>query len=284
MSRERGNRSRKVYIVILFFILLITVYLIADQYIIVTTNYTLKSDKINGKITIAMISDLHNMNFGNNEIVAKKISEAEPDVIFVLGDIVDERTNDLTPALTVMNSLTEVADTYFIFGNHDRLCEQYDEFIDTIGNSGVTVLDDEAVQTTKNGNSVTILGLTSYFEGKDYVSLMGQLCENDDYKILLCHYPEYTPWFFEKDKYYEYDFDLMLSGHTHGGVVKLPFIGGIIAPSQGLFPEYVYGDYNVDKGNKNPYHMIITSGLGEDKRMIRVNNFPEIAVVTIEGE
>jgi len=260
------------------------VYLIADQYIIVTTNYTLKSDKINGKITIAMISDLHNMNFGNNEIVAKKISEAEPDVIFVLGDIVDERTNDLTPALTVMNSLTEVADTYFIFGNHDRLCEQYDEFIDTIGNSGVTVLDDEAVQTTKNGNSVTILGLTSYFEGKDYVSLMGQLCENDDYKILLCHYPEYTPWFFEKDKYYEYDFDLMLSGHTHGGVVKLPFIGGIIAPSQGLFPEYVYGDYNVDKGNKNPYHMIITSGLGEDKRMIRVNNFPEIAVVTIEGE
>ena len=115
-----------------------------------------------------------------------------------------------------------------------------------------------------------------------YTELMKELCENDDLRIMLCHYPEFTPWFFGQDLYYESDFELMLSGHTHGGLVRLPFFGGLYAPNQGLFPEYSKGLYYIDKENKNPYHMLVTGGLGPDTRFIRINNFPEISFITVK--
>lgn len=274
------------YILLLSLIMLLVIYLIADQYIIVTTNYSIKESKINNKITIAMISDLHNMNFGNNQVVVDKIRHSNPDIIVALGDIIDERHSDITPALTIMNNLPDIANTYYIIGNHDQKCSQYDKFLNSIQARGVQLLDDEITDITINNNKVSILGLTQYsngeFEDPEYTALIKNFCEKDAYKILLTHYPEYTNWFFDHDKYYEYNFDLMLCGHTHGGVVKLPFIGGIYAPNQGCFPKYVYGKYYVDSENKNPYNMVITSGLGQDPRFFRVNNFPEIAVVTVE--
>ena len=117
-----------------------------------------------------------------------------------------------------------------------------------------------------------------------YTALAKQLCENDTFRLLLCHYPEYSQWFFGKDLYYEYDFDLMLSGHTHGGLVRGINGSALYAPQQGFFPEYSKGLYYVDRENKNPYHMLVTAGLGQDGRFIRINNFPEVSFVTIKPE
>ena len=236
------------------------------------------------------------MDFGgSNKAVLDKISEGKPDIIAVVGDIIDESDTDITPALNVMNNLPSIAPTYYVAGNHDRLCPLYESFKQSIMASGVsylrtidygeTFISRAERKIIINGDRVALLGLHNYSTGeaedKHYTRIMRDFCRKKCFKILLCHYPEYTTWFFEQDKYYKYNFDLMLSGHTHGGVINIPFIGGIIAPNQGLFPEYCKGLYYIDKGNENPYNMIITGGLGEDRRFMRVNNFPEITFVNV---
>ncbi len=288
--------AKNIFIFCLALIFALVLYLISDQYVITTSEYTIKSDKITNGFKIAVISDLHNMDFGgSNKAVLDKISEGKPDIIAVVGDIIDESDTDITPALNVMNNLPSIAPTYYVVGNHDRLCPLYESFKQSIMASGVsylrtidygeTFISRAERKIIINGDRVALLGLHNYSTGeaedKHYTRIMRDFCRKKCFKILLCHYPEYTTWFFEQDKYYKYNFDLMLSGHTHGGVINIPFIGGIIAPNQGLFPEYCKGLYYIDKGNENPYNMIITGGLGEDRRFMRVNNFPEITFVNV---
>ncbi len=288
--------AKNIFIFCLALIFALVLYLISDQYVITTSEYTIKSDKITNGFKIAVISDLHNMDFGgSNKAVLDKISEGKPDIIAVVGDIIDESDTDITPALNVMNNLPSIAPTYYVAGNHDRLCPLYESFKQSIMASGVsylrtidygeTFISRAERKIIINGDRVALLGLHNYSTGeaedKHYTRIMRDFCRKKCFKILLCHYPEYTTWFFEQDKYYKYNFDLMLSGHTHGGVINIPFIGGIIAPNQGLFPEYCKGLYYIDKGNENPYNMIITGGLGEDRRFMRVNNFPEITFVNV---
>lgn len=288
--------AKNIFIFCLALIFALVLYLISDQYVITTSEYTIKSDKITNGFKIAVISDLHNMDFGgSNKAVLDKISEGKPDIIAVVGDIIDESDTDITPALNVMNNLPSIAPTYYVAGNHDRLCPLYESFKQSIMASGVsylrtidygeTFISRAERKIIINGDRVALLGLHNYSTGeaedKRYTRIMRDFCRKKCFKILLCHYPEYTTWFFEQDKYYKYNFDLMLSGHTHGGVINIPFIGGIIAPNQGLFPEYCKGLYYIDKGNENPYNMIITGGLGEDRRFMRVNNFPEITFVNV---
>ena len=288
--------AKNIFIFCLALIFALVLYLISDQYVITTSEYTINSDKITNGFKIAVISDLHNMDFGgSNKAVLDKISEGKPDIIAVVGDIIDESDTDITPALNVMNNLPSIAPTYYVVGNHDRLCPLYESFKQSIMASGVsylrtidygeTFISRAERKIIINGDRVALLGLHNYSTGeaedKHYTRIMRDFCRKKCFKILLCHYPEYTTWFFEQDKYYKYNFDLMLSGHTHGGVINIPFIGGIIAPNQGLFPEYCKGLYYIDKGNENPYNMIITGGLGEDRRFMRVNNFPEITFVNV---
>lgn len=286
---KKQQKSRFCAITAMFLLLVITAYLITDQYLIMTTRYTIKSKNIDNNFKITVITDLHSMNFGgDNQIVVDIIKKEAPDMIAVVGDIVDEYNNNITNALNIMTKLPQIAPTYYVVGNHDYKCERYLEFRRKIRNSNVTILENEINYIEINGNQVAVLGLTSYSSGEyeetEYIDLMKKFCENSCYKILLCHYPEYTSWFFESDKYYEYDFDLMLSGHTHGGLIRLPIIGGLYAPNQGFFPKYSKGLYYIDKGNKKPYYMVISGGLGEDRRFFRVNNFPEVVSVTVNPE
>lgn len=281
------GRKKKIVIASIPVFILLLIYLIADQYVVVKSNYTMQSDRVNSEIKIAVISDLHNMNFfNNNQSVVEKISSENPDIIAVVGDMIDEESDTAENALNVISPLPEIAPTYYSMGNHDKGYSDFDTYITQLENAGVVVLDDELDTITVNDNQITLLGLSSYsfgeVENPFYTALAKELCENDNLRIMLCHYPEYSPWFFGRDLYYEYDFDLMLSGHTHGGLIRIPFIGGLYAPEQGFFAEYTKGLYYVDRENKNPYHMLVTGGLGQDKRFIRVNNFPEVAFITIE--
>ncbi|MEE0929683.1 MAG: metallophosphoesterase [Acutalibacteraceae bacterium] len=286
---KKSQKSRLCAITAMFLLLIITAYLITDQYLIVNPEYTIESKSINNKFNIAVITDLHSMNFGgDNQVVVDIIQKQSPDMIAVVGDIVDEYNSDITNALNIMTKLPQIAPTYYVVGNHDYKCERYLEFRYEIRESGVTILENEISYIDINENKIAILGLISYssgeYEEKEYINLMKEFCENSYYKILLCHYPEFTNWFFEQDKYYEYDFDLMLSGHTHGGLINLPLFGGLYAPNQGFLPKYSKGMYYIDEGNKNPYYMIISGGLGQDRRFFRINNFPEVVSVTVNPE
>lgn len=278
---------KKILLGILISIILVIFYIIANQYKITKSEYTVESDRVKSEIKIAVISDLHNMNFLNdNKGVVKKIQSEEPDIIAVVGDMIDEYAENSENTLNVMTALSDIAPTYYSMGNHDKLFSDYTSYITEVENSGVIVLDDKTDKITIGENEITLLGLSGYsfgeVENPAYTALLKELCENDSLRLMLCHYPEFSQWFFERDLYYESDFELMLSGHTHGGLVRIPYIGGVFAPNQGFFPEYTKGMYYVDKENKNPYNMLVTSGLGQDKRFIRLNNFPEIAFITVK--
>lgn len=278
---------KKILLGILISIILLIFYIIANQYVIIKSEYTIESDRVKSEIKIAVVSDLHNMNFfNNNKGVVKKIKSEEPDIIAVVGDMIDEYAENSENTLNVMTALPDIAPTYYSMGNHDKSFSDYNSYITEVKNSGVVVLDDKTDKIIIGENEITLLGLSGYsfgeVENPAYTALLKELCENDSLRLMLCHYPEFSQWFFENDLYYESDFELMLSGHTHGGLVRIPFIGGLYAPNQGLFPEYTKGLYYVDKENKNPYHMLITGGLGQDKRFIRVNNFPEVSFVTVK--
>ncbi|MEE1076578.1 MAG: metallophosphoesterase [Acutalibacteraceae bacterium] len=278
---------KKILLGILISIILVIFYIIANQYKITKSEYTVESDRVKSEIKIAVISDLHNMNFLNdNKGIVKKIQSEEPDIIAVVGDMIDEYAENSENTLNVMTELPDIAPTYYSMGNHDKLFSDYTSYITEVENSGVIVLDDKTDKITIGENEITLLGLSGYsfgeVENPAYTALLKELCENNSLRLMLCHYPEFSQWFFERDLYYESDFELMLSGHTHGGLVRIPYIGGVFAPNQGFFPEYTKGMYYVDKENKNPYNMLVTSGLGQDKRFIRLNNFPEIAFITVK--
>lgn len=290
IQRILQSKRLRIYIIAAMFLLLIIVaYLITDQYLIITPKYSVKSKSVKNSFNIAVITDLHSMNFGgDNQIVVDTIKNQAPDMIAVVGDMIDEYSSNITNALNIMEKLPQIAPTYYVVGNHDYQNLQYNKFSNEIKKSGVIGLTDEINYINIKGNDLAILGLVGYSSGecedKAYTDLMRSFCENDYYKILLCHYPEFTSWFFVQDKYYEYDFDLMLSGHTHGGLIRLPIVGGLFAPNQGFFPKYSKGLYYIDEGNRNPYHMLISGGLGQDKRFCRVNNFPEVTIVSVEPQ
>ena len=281
---------------LMFGIVSVSTYFLCDQYVITTPQYTIKSDKIKNGFKIALISDLHNMDFGNdNKPILDVIERQSPDIIAVVGDMIDERSDDITPALNLMKNLPDIAPTYYVLGNHDKSCWRYETFKKEIMNAkvhflrttdnGTDIISKSEITTTLNGDKVHILGLHTYsngeYEDPRYTQIMDKFCSKDGFKILLCHYPEFSTWFFEQDKYYETNFDLILCGHTHGGLVRIPFVGGLIAPNQGYFPEYDRGIFRVAKQNKNPYHMVITGGLGQDRRCIRINNFPQVTIVNV---
>ncbi len=285
--------SKKVLAIVLGsifgFVLILLLCILSWQYFITTSEYTIESDRVKSEVKIAVISDLHNMNFFfNNKAVVDKISSGNPDLIAVVGDMIDSDAKTSKNTLNTMTPLPDIAPTYYSIGNRDKSFSDYDNFIKDIEEAGVVVLDDKVDRININGNDITLLGLSSYsfgdVENPEYTALVKDLCENDTLRLLLCHYPEYSQWFFGNDLYYEYDFDLMLSGHTHGGLVRIPKVGGLYAPQQGWFPEYSKGLYYVDKENKNPYPMLVTAGLGQDTRCIRINNFPEVSFITIKPE
>ncbi len=284
MKKGKGF-FKYIYISILGILLLSVLFLICSQYMIIINDYTVNSDKVKNSVKIAIISDLHNTDYGDDNIIAKKIAQTKPDIITVLGDIIDKRSADIEHTLNALKPLPKIAPTYFVLGNHDTYCPSYDEFISSITNSGIIFLDDQIADITVKGNKISMLGLTYYSNGEyetpSYTQLMNDFCGRDNYKILLCHYPEFTYYFFERDKYCVYDFDLMLSGHTHGGVMQIPYVGGLYAPEQGLFPRYSKGLYYIDETNQNPFYMLISAGIGYDGRFFRVNNFPEVSTITI---
>lgn len=289
-GKPMSNKKKfiiKIILLTVVVLLLSVLFFIANQRVIVINDYQLKSNKVTDCVKIAMISDLHNTNYADDDIIPEKVAETNPDIITILGDIIDERSGEIEHTINAIKQLPQIAPTYFILGNHDTLCSSYDEFIKAITESGVIFLDDQIEDITIKGNKLSMLGLTAYSNGEyetpAYTQLMNDFCKRDNYKILLCHYPEYTYYFFQRDKYYVYDFDLMLSGHTHGGAIQIPFIGGFYAPEQGLLPKYSKGLYFIKENNKNPFNMLISAGIGNDDKTFRLNNFPEVTTVTISN-
>ena len=225
---------------------------------------------------IVHISDLHNKSFGKNqEKLLKKIEEISPDIIAITGDLIDRRKYNLEVALSFVKGAVDIAPVYYVSGNHEAWSGKYEEIKDELISLNVQVLDDEKISIHRKDEFIDIIGLKDpdFHTSNDLEDQLMNLSEENNFQILLSHRPELIN-LYSKEK-----IDLIFSGHAHGGQFRLPFIGGIIAPDQGLFPEYTSGLYVKDKST-----LIASRGLGNSIIPLRLFNQPEIIVLTIKKD
>ncbi|MGO5080754.1 metallophosphoesterase [Oscillospiraceae bacterium LCP25S3_E4] len=234
---------------------------------------------------IAQVSDLHNAVFGkDNAELLQALSECEPNIIVITGDLVDAEHTDIDIALDFAKGATQIASTYYVTGNHEASLPQYDELKTGLESMGVVVLEDASMQLEYKDEVITLIGLSDprfTIKGDMFgevpamvdTKLRGLIGDKDNYTILLSHRPELF------EAYVNCGVDLVFSGHAHGGQFRLPFIGGLVAPNQGLFPQYDAGIYT--KGDTN---MIVSRGLGNSIIPIRFNNRPEIVLLELIAE
>lgn len=246
-----------------------------------TTEYTVASEELPQAFAgsrIVQVSDLHNATFGRNQSsLIKKVKSADPDAIFLTGDLIDSNRYDLAASLVLVDALVEMSEVYYVTGNHEVASNQVEEIIRALQERGVTVLTDDSVEWEKGGESIQIAGIDDSLMEPDVheeeatrQSLANaQLTE--DFTLLLAHRPEYLPI------YAESNVDVVFSGHAHGGQIRIPGIGGLIAPGQGWFPKVTEGIFEVDRSQ-----MIVSRGLGNSTFPVRIFNLPEIVVVTLE--
>lgn len=251
---------------------------------IAITNYCVNNTKNDAKLKFVVITDLHNKEYGEkNADLAELVKEQNPDFIAVCGDMVNRGDSDTTKMKDVLEKLSKIAPTYCCLGNHERdnAAKFGTDFKSETNSTGAVLLDNEYIKFTKNGKSVLIGGMSDYPYYEFYTpdddvpsrTLWEEFAEKakNNFTILLHHQPEYIAEDAKKT-----DIDLIVCGHTHGGQIQLPFIGGVIAPNQGLFPKYDKGEFDLD-GTK----MIVCAGLSNPVFIPRINNQVEIGVVTV---
>jgi predicted MPP superfamily phosphohydrolase len=249
-----------------------------------------KSDYINPKIhsdfngfKIAQISDLHNKMFGESQSeILNKVRNLSPDIIVITGDLIDRRKYNLDSAMEFISGAVKIAPVYYVSGNHEAWSGKFPLIKEGLIHAGVHILDDKAVELTRGKSSIHIMGLSDpdfltsdYIEGTNIIKMTEQLNKwsaDEDFKILLSHRPEHF------DLYCENNIDIVFTGHAHGGQIRIPFIGGLVAPDQGLFPKYTSGSYNKDSTT-----MFVSRGLGNSVFPIRIFNRPEIVEVTLRN-
>ena len=234
---------------------------------------------------IAQVSDLHNAQFGpdNQDLLA--LLEAEhPDLILLTGDLVDSRRTDLEIAIAFGTRAAQIAPTYYVPGNHEaRLSHQDLETLrQGLESGGVIVLENRSEPLERDGAYISLAGVYDPNFYTDYLMndsalvmdslLSGQDLEQQDYTVLLSHRPELL------DTYAAHPVDLVFAGHAHGGQIRLPGIGGLAAPDQGLFPKYDAGLYT-QEGTQ----MVVSRGLGNSIFPLRVNNRPELVLVELKA-
>jgi len=247
--------------------------------------YTLRSEKLPESFSgyrIAQVSDLHNTELGKgNDRLLEVLREAKPDIITITGDLIDSRNTNVETALEFAREAVKIAPCYYVTGNHEaRVPAEYSKLKKGLVELGVAILENERITLEKNGQTVILMGVddpslqTDYLFGDAESAMKAQLQtlmrEKNAYTVLLSHRPELF------DVYAENGVDLILSGHAHGGQFRLPFIGGLAAPNQGLFPEYDGGLYT-----NNGTNMIVSRGVGNSIVPFRFNNRPEVVLVEL---
>ena len=280
------GKRRRCLLALVVFVFLIAVFVsctVWENRFPETAEYTVRQQGIPSAFDgfkIAHISDLHNAEFGqDNEYLINEIKEISPDIIVMTGDMVDSSRTNIDIAVSFAEKASEIAPCYYVTGNHEgRLnCKDIKEKFRL---SGVTVLENEAIVSERNGESITLIGMDdisvysnadSSFYGLFTKSALLKLTDTDNYTVLLSHRPEFA------EEYSACGVDLVFSGHAHGGQFRLPFIGGLYAPGQGFFPKYDGGAYNI-----GDTVMIVSRGLGNSRIPFRINNRPQIVSVCLE--
>ena len=281
-------KSRKKTILTLLLSLLIVLigWTLWDNAALEVNEFEIVSDRIPqgfDGFRIAQVSDLHNARFGEDNVkLIEMLSQTEPDIIVLTGDLIDSRNTDVETALDFARQAVEIAPVYYVSGNHESRVTAYMDLKMGLGNAGVIVLENQKVEITRGQEHITLIGIDDPSFRESYLfgdaagvaeQVIGDLQEaSDGYTILLSHRPELF------DVYVDTGMDLVFSGHAHGGQIRVPFAGGLVAPNQGFFPEYDAGQFTEEKTT-----MIVSRGIGNSIIPVRINNQPEIIVATLHN-
>lgn len=284
---------KRVHIFIVVILILISILLYIGNNYITTSEYKVKLNNLPSSFEgfrIVQLSDVHNKMFGaeQNKLV-NEIKEQNPDIIVITGDLIDRRRyGSKDNALKLLEKIINIAPVYFVTGNHEWWSNKYEsELYDEIKSYGVKILSNEKIELIKGKEKINLIGLddiAKYYKEKskpyesfiayanvnETLKALNKTIDDSDIKILLSHRPDLID-IYEKNKV-----DVVLSGHTHGGQVRIPFIGGLIAPSQGFFPDFDGGMYK-----RAEMILIVSRGLGNSLGPFRINNFPEIVTLIL---
>jgi uncharacterized protein len=254
-------------------------------------SYSVSLKNLTYPVRFILLSDLHGKSFGreNSRLIAK-IQEQSPDAIFLDGDMIDRSADqtDVQVLLRLIERLHEIAPVYFAPGNHELKYMQTDASLLTqVAEAGAVVVNDSYVDVTIAGKPLRIGGTMGHafyfgrseeeFSSSPEYQFLKAFEDTDVPKICLAHMPD---TFIFNGAYNLWNVDLVLSGHTHGGLIRLPFIGGLYAPMQGWFPEYDRGYFRLGEHMQ----MVISAGLSGHGVIPRINNPPEIVVIDLVPE
>lgn len=260
---------------------------------LVTRRYDFTSPKLSRPVTAVVLSDLHDHAFGaGNRRLIQAVADEQPDIILVLGDMLNRDTADTAPVVELTAALVQIAPVYYALGNHenDYILSHGRGLLEKLEAAGAQVLDLSYEDAEIGGQIIRIGGMYDYAFAQDatnstkkenmptrvYDFLIG-FQDTEHFTLMLSHRPES---FVLGEASVTWTIDLTLHGHAHGGQVVLPFVGGLWAGDQGFFPSYVHGMYEKDLLN-----ILVTSGLGMNRKAVpRLNNPPEAVVLSLLPE
>ncbi len=277
--------KRKILCVIMIFLFSVFIFVLWGNTALEVNYVTVKSSLLPSGFSnfrIAHISDLHNTEFGkDNKDLLKLLENGKPDIIAITGDLIDSKKTNIDIAVAFCEKAVNIAPCYFVTGNHEYNIPDSDYALlkSRLEAVGVTVLENEMTVLSNGSDEMQLIGIhdPAFVDLNDSSEAISKSLESIQYdknkfSIMLAHRPEVF------DAYVENNINLVLSGHAHGGQFRLPFIGGIVAPGQGFFPEYDAGLYT--DGNTS---MHVSRGLGNSIIPLRFNNRPEVVIIILEN-
>lgn len=278
--------KKKVIITTIIIIILLGYYLYFQNTELQVSSYDIVDSRIPKKFNkykIVQVSDFHNTKSNKliNDLV-KEIKKQKPNVIVITGDLVDSRKTDIDVSINFIKRIKDIAPIYFITGNHEASISKYENLKVKLEKESVIILDNKTKVLEVADSKINLIGVNdpsmSYHpEATDSEKIKSELTESNydknSYSILLSHRPELF------NTYVDNEIDLVLTGHAHGGQIRIPFIGGLVAPNQGLFPEYTSGTFKEENTS-----MIISRGIGNSIIPFRINNRPELVIVELKNK
>lgn len=228
-------------------------------------------------LRVAELSDLHGRSFGKNNVrLLRTLQKARPDMICICGDLFDEKT-DLTMLEPLLTGLTDIAPVYYVTGNHEWQVKNLREILQKMHAWGVTVLENEGRVLSRGGAEMVVAGVhdpCGPYDMKTPAALVRELrsAQGNDFILMLSHRND------ELAMWSQLGVQLVLSGHCHGGVVRLPFVGGVFGTRRELFPEYDAGVYRQDGTT-----LFVSRGLGYTNVHFRLFNRPHVPIMILKS-
>lgn len=272
-------RKKTIFATITAMFGLLSGWIFYTNHIVKRTNYEVFFDSLPQSFDgfkVAQISDFHNSEMVNE--TSSIVKTSKPDIVVITGDFIDYY--EMNNAIKLIDDIINICPIYFVSGNHEAASKFYKELYTELEKRSINILRNKNMKLYKKDDCINILGIDdpnfikktyTFSSNRILTSLMIEKNKEEGFTILLDHRPELF------DEYVNNGIDIAFTGHAHGGQFRIPFIGGLYSPGQGILPEYDCGVYE-----KNETMMIVSRGIGKSKFPFRLNNIPEVVIATLK--